>query len=93
MFADFLVRVRGAALFSAGPPLVAAATGVTVEPEQLGGADLHSRDSGVVHNLAESESDAFDQVRYVLSLLPSHAGEALPMTAAPVQAGDPDALL
>ena len=65
--------VRGAALFSAGPPLVAAALGERVTAEELGGAELQTRQSGVAHNLAESEDDAFALARAYLSLLPGSA--------------------
>ena len=43
---DFVVMVEGAALFSAGPPLVAAATGEEVSKEELGGAAVHTTISG-----------------------------------------------
>ncbi len=80
MFADFIVMLEGAALFTAGPPLVQAALGIAASPEELGGAQMHARDSGVVHNLASSEEGAFEQARYFLSMLPQRAGEQAPMT-------------
>jgi acetyl-CoA carboxylase carboxyltransferase component len=52
---DFVVMVQGAAMFSAGPPLVQAAIGEKVTKEELGGAQLHVAESGVAHNLAASE--------------------------------------
>jgi acetyl-CoA carboxylase carboxyltransferase component len=73
LLADFVVMVRGAALFSAGPPLVAAALGETVTAEDLGGAEMHTVVSGVAHNLAETEDDAFALVRDYLGYLPSSA--------------------
>ncbi len=92
-FADFLVMLRGAAMFSAGPPLVEAAMGRCVSVDELGGAELHTAHSGVAHNLADSEPEAFDQVRYVLSLLPSRAGDAAPaQEPAAVAAGSDDLL-
>ena len=49
---DFTVMVEGAAMFSAGPPLVAAATGEEVGKEELGGTAVHTVESGVAHNAA-----------------------------------------
>ncbi len=44
-FADHLVMVEGAALFGAGPPLVHSLTGMDVSAHELGGVQVHSRDS------------------------------------------------
>ena len=79
MFADFVIMVEGAALFTAGPPLVQASLGLETTPEQLGGARMHASRSGVVHNLAADEAQAFQQARYYLSLMPSRAGEPAPL--------------
>ena len=46
-------------IFLAGPPLVAAATGEEVSAEELGGADLHSRTSGVTDYYAENPDNDF----------------------------------
>ncbi|MEH6588449.1 MAG: carboxyl transferase domain-containing protein [Halioglobus sp.] len=75
MFADLIVMLEGAALFTAGPPLVQASLGLTATMEELGGAVMHATHSGVVHNLAATEDNAFSQVRYYLSLMPQRAGE------------------
>jgi acetyl-CoA carboxylase carboxyltransferase component len=79
MFADLIIMVEGAALFTAGPPLVEASLGVVATPEELGGAVMHTSVSGVAHNLAKTEQAAFEQARYFLSLLPARAGDALPL--------------
>ena len=77
LFADFIVMTDGAALFTAGPPLVKAAIGVDVDPETLGGADVHVRTSGVAHNRAGDEPGAFALARtfFDLVLSPDHAGD------------------
>jgi acetyl-CoA carboxylase carboxyltransferase component len=80
MFADFIIMLEGAALFTAGPPLVLASLGITTTPQELGSARMHATESGVVHNIAMNEEDAFSQARYYLSLLPSRAGEQAPLT-------------
>lgn len=56
---DYTVMVRNKAkVFLAGPPLVKMATGEDVDDETLGGADLHSRHSGVSDYLAKDDGDA-----------------------------------
>ena len=71
--AHFSVMVRGTSqVFAAGPPLVTPATGEKLDKEELGGYRVHARGSGVVDNEAESEEQAFDQVRRYLSYLPAN---------------------
>lgn len=60
---------KQAALFLAGPPLVKAATGETVTTEELGGADLHCRVSGVADYYANDEAHALEIARNLLSHL------------------------
>jgi acetyl-CoA carboxylase carboxyltransferase component len=77
--AHFNVMVRGTAqLFPGGPPVVKAALGLDITKEELGGADLHTRRSGVVDNVADSEEDALAQVRAFLSYLPGSVHQAPP---------------
>jgi acetyl-CoA carboxylase carboxyltransferase component len=56
-------------IFLAGPPLVKAATGEEVSAEELGGADVHTRLSGVADHFAEDERAALERVRDVVSHL------------------------
>uniref|UniRef100_A0A8C9MX62 methylcrotonoyl-CoA carboxylase n=1 Tax=Serinus canaria TaxID=9135 RepID=A0A8C9MX62_SERCA len=56
-------------LFLAGPPLVKAATGEDVSPEELGGARLHSQVSGCSDHFASSEEEAYECIRNVVSTL------------------------
>src|SRR5262249_23509726 len=66
--AHFSVRVRGVSqVFIAGPPVVKRGLGEDVDKETLGGAHIHARESGVVDNEAESEDDAFAQIRRFLA--------------------------
>ena len=77
--AHWNVMVRGTSqVFPGGPPVVKAALGYDITKEELGGADIHVRESGVVDNLAEDEEDAFRQVRRFLSYLPSSVHELPP---------------
>uniref|UniRef100_A0A3Q2ED15 methylcrotonoyl-CoA carboxylase n=1 Tax=Cyprinodon variegatus TaxID=28743 RepID=A0A3Q2ED15_CYPVA len=56
-------------IFLGGPPLVKAATGEEVSPEDLGGARLHAEVSGCVDHFAWEEKEAFDQTRNIISTL------------------------
>ena len=63
---DESVIVRGTGtIFLGGPPLVRAATGEVVTPEELGGAEVHARQSGVVDHLALSDEHALVIARCV----------------------------
>ncbi|MBA2564504.1 MAG: methylcrotonoyl-CoA carboxylase [Gemmatimonadetes bacterium] len=67
---DENVIVRGTAtIYLAGPPLVKAATGEEVTPEELGGAEMHSRMSGVTDHLAENDEQALDICRAAVANL------------------------
>ena len=61
---DETIIVRGqGTIFLAGPPLVKAATGEVVTAEDLGGADVHTRVSGVADHLAEDDAHALQLAR------------------------------
>src|SRR5919201_252152 len=65
--ADANVIVRGSgAIFLGGPPLVKAATGEEVSAEELGGADVHARESGLVDHVADDEAEALRLARRIL---------------------------
>ena len=69
---DYVVMVKKEAqVFLAGPPLVKMATGEVVDEESLGGADMHSRVSGLSDYLAENELDALRIARDIVSYLPA----------------------
>uniref|UniRef100_A0A8C4HKB6 methylcrotonoyl-CoA carboxylase n=1 Tax=Dicentrarchus labrax TaxID=13489 RepID=A0A8C4HKB6_DICLA len=56
-------------IFLGGPPLVKAATGEEVTPEDLGGARLHAEVSGCVDYFAWEEKEAYDYTRNIISTL------------------------
>jgi 3-methylcrotonyl-CoA carboxylase beta subunit/propionyl-CoA carboxylase len=67
---DETVIVRGTGtIFLGGPPLVKAATGEDVTAEELGGADVHTRFSGVADYLAEDDEHAIQMARTIVSTL------------------------
>lgn len=63
-----IVRNQGT-IFIGGPPLVKAATGVEVTPEELGGADVHCRISGVSDYYAQNDADALRLLRNIIENL------------------------
>ena len=65
---SIIVKKQGT-IFLGGPPLVAAATGEQVSAEELGGADLHARTSGVVDHYAENDADALGLARRIVANL------------------------
>ncbi|NUU20004.1 MAG: acetyl-CoA carboxylase carboxyltransferase subunit [Streptomycetaceae bacterium] len=80
---DFVVMVEGAgALFTAGPPLVAAATGERVDKQTLGGSDVHCVLSGVAHNAVPDDRAALALARRYLAYLPSNAWQHPPFAGA-----------
>jgi len=68
--ADQSIMVRNqATIFLAGPPLVRAATGEVVSAEELGGADVHVRQSGVADHMAENDAHAMLLMRQIVASL------------------------
>lgn len=68
---DEAVIVRGTGtIFLGGPPLVKAATGEDVSAGELGGADVHTRKSGVADHFAEDDEHAIEILREIVETLP-----------------------
>ena len=65
---SIIVRDQGT-IFLAGPPLVKAATGEVVSAEELGGADVHTRISGVADHLAHNDHHALGIARRIVGNL------------------------
>jgi 3-methylcrotonyl-CoA carboxylase beta subunit len=65
---SIIVRNQGT-IFLAGPPLVKAATGEVVSAEELGGADVHARQSGVADHYALNDVHALEMARRIVSHL------------------------
>jgi len=69
---DEVVIVKGAGtIYIGGPPLVKAATGEVVTEEELGGADVHCRISGVADHYAVSDEQAIEITRNIIENLGS----------------------
>ena len=69
---DFRIMSRQGAIFTAGPPVVKESTGEEISKEDLGGAGVAPL-SGVVHNLADDDEVALDDIRRYLSYFPPSA--------------------
>ncbi len=90
---DQTVIVKGTGtIFLGGPPLVKAATGEEVTAEDLGGADVHTRLSGVADYFAEDDEDALQIARTIVDAL--HTTKRLPadLTTPEPPAFDPEEL-
>jgi len=76
---DFTVMVEGTArMFITGPDVVRVVTHEEVTPEELGGAEVHHRRSGVAHFIARDDTEALTLVRRLLSYLPANNAEDPP---------------
>jgi 3-methylcrotonyl-CoA carboxylase beta subunit len=75
---SIIVRNQGT-IFLGGPPLVKAATGEIVTAEELGGADVHSRQSGVTDHYAQNDSHAIGIARRIVATLKRPARARLNM--------------
>jgi 3-methylcrotonyl-CoA carboxylase beta subunit len=88
---DEAIIVRGqGTIFLGGPPLVKAAIGEVVSAEELGGADVHARVSGVVDHAAENDAHALALARRIVGNLNSTKQVTLDVAAprAPLYAAD-----
>ncbi|MEW5985080.1 MAG: carboxyl transferase domain-containing protein [Chloroflexota bacterium] len=86
-----IVRDNGT-IFLAGPPLVKAATGEEVTAEELGGADVHTRLSGVADHYANDETEALARLREVVSHLNRRKAMPVVMQSPEEPAYDPQEL-
>jgi methylmalonyl-CoA decarboxylase subunit alpha len=76
---DFVFMVRGTShMFITGPDVVQAVTGESVSQEELGGADTHATRSGVATFVYDDEESCLEDVRYLVSMLPSNNAEQPP---------------
>lgn len=78
VLSHFSVISDGSVLFAGGPPVVRRALGREVDKHELGGARMHTSTSGAIDNLVADESEAFAQIKTVLSYLPQNVWEMPP---------------
>jgi acetyl-CoA carboxylase carboxyltransferase component len=76
---DFTFMVSNTShMFITGPEVIKAVTGEEVTQEELGGAMTHASKSGVAHFVADDDQDCLEQLRYLLSFIPSNNFESPP---------------
>src|SRR5690625_2890365 len=79
---DFVIMVKDTSqMFITGPKVIEAVTGEIITSENLGGAHIHNTKSGNAHIEAQTEEEALDQVRKLLTYLPAHNEEKPPLVA------------
>jgi acetyl-CoA carboxylase carboxyltransferase component len=79
----FMVK-QTSRMFITGPDVIKTVTGEEIDPESLGGAMTHNTKSGVAHFACESDAEAVEQIKVMLSYLPSSNLEKPPF----VETGD-----
>jgi acetyl-CoA carboxylase carboxyltransferase component len=86
-----IVRNQGT-IFIGGPPLVKAATGEEVTDEELGGAEVHTKISGVADHIAENDLEALEKCREIFSHLPKSEKQPLDIAESKEPVYDPEEL-
>ncbi|MCP4021636.1 MAG: methylmalonyl-CoA carboxyltransferase [Desulfobacteraceae bacterium] len=76
---DYVFMVKESSyMFITGPSVIKAVTGEEISFEELGGAMTHNEKSGVAHFACESDEDAIEQIKQLLSYIPSNNMEDPP---------------
>ena len=82
ILSHFSVMVRGTSqVFAAGPPVVKRSLGEDIAKEDLGGPSVAVTKAGSIHNVAETENEAFDQIKRFLSFMPQNVWQLPPVLA------------
>ncbi len=89
---SIIVKEQGT-IFLAGPPLVKAATGEIVTAEELGGADVHTRLSGVADHMAMDDAHALELARRAIANLNSQKQISVTLQTPEAPLYDPDELM
>ncbi|MDK2565103.1 carboxyl transferase domain-containing protein, partial [Romboutsia sedimentorum] len=77
---DFVYMVdQTSQMFITGPQVIKTVTGEEVSAQDLGGAGTHNSTSGVAHFMASNDEDCINQIRKLLSFLPSNNAEKAPI--------------
>jgi 3-methylcrotonyl-CoA carboxylase beta subunit len=88
---SIIVKDNGT-IFLGGPPLVKAATGEVVSAEELGGADVHTRISGVADHYANDDAHALSILRRIVASLNRRSSPSLALQSVEQPRYDPDEL-
>ena len=91
---DFIFMVKDTSyMFITGPDVIKSVTGEQISQEDLGGAMAHNEKSGVAHFACESDEDCLNQIKRLLSFLPSNNLEDPPVSPCADPASREDAAL
>ncbi len=78
---DYIFMVKNTSyMFITGPDVIRSVTGEQISQEELGGAMAHNEKSGVAHFACESDEDCLNQIKRLLSYLPSNNMEDPPLS-------------
>ena len=90
---DFVVMRKGAKMSVASTRVTSVAIGKDVDPEELGGWELHATKTGLIDAVADTDEEALQVIRRFLSYMPSNSAEAPPMAEAVASAEPADRIL
>ncbi|MCC7366554.1 MAG: methylmalonyl-CoA carboxyltransferase [Dehalococcoidia bacterium] len=76
---DYSVMTRGSNISISSPPVVEEATGMKIDPFELGGAAIHERKTGQVDTIVPADADAVAALRHAFAYLPGNAWEDAPV--------------
>ncbi len=85
---DFRVMRKGAIMAVSSPQLVSLAINEEVDPEVLGGWQLHAESTGLIDMVVDTDEQALDAIKKFLGYLPGHHNEAPPECSVPPGSGD-----
>jgi len=81
--ADFVVQVKGSAIAVSGPRALGRAIGQTYTGEEMGGWEIHARNTGMSDQVAENEEHVFDIIRKYLDYMPDNSSQLPPVRPVP----------
>ena len=85
---DFSVMRKGAVLAVSSSLLASLAVKEDVDPQELGGWQLHAEVTGFADQVVDTDEEAIEAIRRFLSYMPSHHQEAPPVAAVPAGSGE-----
>ena len=78
VLSDFVVMRRGSVLAVSSPKVLSLATNETIDPEELGGWEMHSQITGIADRVVDTDHEAISLMQSFLSYLPSNNNEIPP---------------
>jgi acetyl-CoA carboxylase carboxyltransferase component len=86
---DFVVMRKGAVMAVASPRLASLATSEEIDPQSLGGWEMHARTTGLVDYVTDTDEEAIDVIKRFLSYMPSHHMQRPPRAGVPAGSDEP----